>query len=87
MNNDNIDLQEHKYLRLNSVLELIPISRSTWYKWIQCGIAPKSTNISLRVAAWKAHDIKKLLIEMGKPEWTNHIKQKLKSAERQSRYP
>lgn len=77
--NENYDLHEHRYLRLKSVLEVIPVSRSTWYKWIQCGIAPKSTSISLRVAAWKIQDIKKLLEEMDQSDWQNKIKQKLKS--------
>ena len=75
MNND-FYLQEKRYLRLNSVLEIIPISRSTWYKWIQLGIAPKPTHISLRIAAWKAQDIEKLLDEMNTPEWNEKIRSK-----------
>ena len=80
--NDNecFDLSDHRYLRLKGVLELIPISRSTWYKWIQCRIAPQSTHISLRVAAWKAQDIKNLLDDMGKPEWSDNIKSKMSSS-------
>ena len=74
--NDDFYLQEKRYLRLKSVLELIPVSRSTWYKWIQIGIAPKPTHISLRIAAWKAQDIEILLDEMAKPEWNNKIKGK-----------
>ena len=76
---ENYDLTEYRYLRLKSVLEIIPVSRSTWYKWIQCGIAPKPTSISLRVAAWKIQDIKKLLEEMDQPDWQIKVKQKLKS--------
>jgi len=74
--NDDFYLQEKRYLRLKSVLELIPISRSTWYKWIQLGIAPKPTHISLRVAAWKYQDIENLLDEMAKPEWQDKIRGK-----------
>jgi len=77
-NYDDFDLYEHRYLRLKSVLELIPISRSTWYRWIQCGIAPQSISISLRVAAWKVQDIKDLLDEMGKPDWADKVTQKMK---------
>ena len=78
--NDNYDLKNHRYLRLKSVLELIPVGRSTWYRWIQCGIAPQPTGISLRIAAWKVQDIKDLLEEMGKPDWKEKIKSKLGSA-------
>jgi len=74
--NDDFCLQEKRYLRLKSVLELIPISRSTWYKWIQLGIAPQPTHISLRIAAWKAQDIEKLLDEMTKPDWNDKIRSK-----------
>ena len=74
--NDDFYLQEKRYLRLNSVLELIPISRSTWYRWIQLGIAPKPTHISLRIAAWKAQDIENLLNEMAEPEWSDKIRLK-----------
>lgn len=76
---DDINLKNERYLRLPSVLEIIPVSRSTWYLWIQRGIAPKPINISIRVAAWKAKDIKDLLDEMEKPDWLNNIKRKLKS--------
>lgn len=75
---DDFDLYDHRYLRLKSVLELIPISRSTWYRWIQCGIAPQSISISLRVAAWKAQEIKDLLDDMGKPDWVDNVTQKMK---------
>ena len=75
--NSDLYLHEKRYLRLKSVLELIPISRSTWYKWIQIGLAPQPTHISLRVAAWKVQDIENLLDEMSKPGWNNKIREKL----------
>ena len=77
---DCFDLYDQRYLRLKSVLELIPISRSTWYLWIQRGIAPQPTHLSLRVAAWKAQEIKDLLEDMGKPGWVDNITQKMKSS-------
>ena len=49
MKDYDFDLYDHRYLRLKSVLELIPVGRSTWYRWIQCGIAPQPTKLSLRV--------------------------------------
>ena len=77
MKDNDYDLKEHRYLRLNSVLELIPISRSTWYVWIQRGIAPQPKKISTRVAAWKLKDIKDLLDEIDKPDWEDKIRRKL----------
>ena len=81
MNDINeFNLYGHRYLRLKSVLELIPVSRSTWYLWIQRGIAPQPTHLSLRVAAWKVQDIKDLLDDMGKPDWADKVRQKMKPA-------
>ncbi len=80
MKDDNFNLYDHRYLRLKSVLELIPVSRSTWYLWIQRGIAPQPTHISLRAAAWKSQDIKDLLDDMGKPDWADKVTQKMKSS-------
>ena len=79
INHDDCELFDNRYLRLKSVLELIPVGRSTWYRWIQYGIAPQPTKISLRVAAWKAKEIKDLLDEMGQPDWGDTIKRKMKS--------
>ncbi len=50
MNDTNeFNLYDHRYLRLKSVLELIPVSRSTWYLWIHHGIVPRPTHTFLRV--------------------------------------
>jgi len=35
-----------KYLRLKSVLEIIPVSRSTWYRGMKSGIYPKPVKLS-----------------------------------------
>lgn len=74
--NDDDYLQDKRFLRLKSVLELIPVSKSTWYRWTQLGIAPKPTQISFRIAAWKAQEIENLLDEMTKPEWSDKIRRK-----------
>lgn len=79
---NDLQLKDLGYLRLKSVLEIIPVSRSTWYLWVQCGIAPQPTSISLRVAAWKVRDIKDILIKMDKPGWRDNIKQKLNILEK-----
>lgn len=45
------------FLRLPQVLELIPISRSGWWKGVKTGLYPKPVKLSPRVTAWKASDI------------------------------
>ncbi len=56
------DLPKVGYLRLWQVLELIPISKSTWYKGIMEGRYPRaSKRFGPRIAAWDVREIRKLL--------------------------
>ena len=67
------NLNDYGYLRVNDVLKLVPVSRSTWYVWVRRGVAPKSISISMNISAWKTRDIKNLLVEMEQPDWTNKV--------------
>ncbi|MBQ0820602.1 AlpA family phage regulatory protein [Microvirga sp. HBU67558] len=58
------DLGDEGYYRLNAIIGskgLLPISRSTWYSWIQQGKAPPPVSLGPRIAAWRKSDIRKLL--------------------------
>ena len=44
-------------LRLKQVLDIYPVSRSTWYSGIKAGIYPKGERISARAVAWHEEDI------------------------------
>ena len=50
-------LSEGDYLRLGQVLELVPVSRSTWYRGVKSGIYPRPVRLSERTVAWKAVEI------------------------------
>lgn len=54
--NDNMRL-----LRLNEVLKLIPMSRSTFYAGIKAGIYPAPIKLGARISAWKTSEILPLL--------------------------
>ena len=55
-------LPEVGYIRLEGILKLIPISKSTWYKGIAEGRYPKPTKrFGPRIAAWDVRDIRALL--------------------------
>lgn len=47
-------------LRLPQVLELIPVSRATWYAGVKAGIYPQQVKIGLRAVAWRRRDIEAL---------------------------
>lgn len=49
------------YLRLKMVLDIIPVSRSTWYRGIKNGVYPKQVKLSHKVAAWKLSEIRQCL--------------------------
>lgn len=57
------DLGELRYLRLRQVLELVPVSRATWWAWVKSGRAPKAIKLGPRVTAWRLSDIKRMLGE------------------------
>lgn len=48
------------FLRLKQVLEIIPVSRATWYAGVKSGRYPAQVKLGLRAAAWKRSDIDKL---------------------------
>lgn len=51
------DLPSGQYVRLNQILRMIPVSKSTWYRGIKSGIYPKPVRISTRASAWKMEEI------------------------------
>jgi predicted DNA-binding transcriptional regulator AlpA len=36
---------------------LVPVAKSTWWKWVAAGIAPAPIRIGPRCVAWRAEDI------------------------------
>jgi len=52
------------FFRLPQVLALIPISKSTWWKWVREGKAPKGTKIGPRITVWRESEIKGLVVDL-----------------------
>lgn len=46
------------FLRLEQVLQLIPVSKATWWNGCRSGQFPKPYKLAPRVTAWKTIDIK-----------------------------
>lgn len=49
------------FLRLNQVLALYPVGKSTWWSGIKEGKYPKGVKIGARATAWRIEDIKALI--------------------------
>jgi predicted DNA-binding transcriptional regulator AlpA len=50
-------IPETGFLRLSQVLELIPISKSSWWQGVRTGHFPPPVKISPRCTAWRNEDI------------------------------
>ena len=53
--------EQPQLLRLDQVLALYPVSRSTWFKGIKSGIYPKGVKVGKRITMWRKSDIQALI--------------------------
>ena len=49
------------FMRLNQILQVIPVSKSTWWAGIKTGRFPKPIKLGGRITAWKIQDINELV--------------------------
>jgi predicted DNA-binding transcriptional regulator AlpA len=54
-------LPETGFLRLPQVLNLIPVSKSTWWAGVRSGRYPKPVKLSVRCTAWRVEDLRSLI--------------------------
>lgn len=54
-------LPETGYVRISTILKIIPVSKSTWWAGVKDGRFPKSVKISPKVTAWRVEDIRALM--------------------------
>jgi len=49
------------YIRLKPLLQLLPISKSSWYAGIKDGKFPAPSKLGPRTSAWRVSDIAEIL--------------------------
>ncbi len=49
------------FVRLPTILKLLPISKSTWLTGVKSGHFPKPVRLGKRIAAWRIEDIRNLI--------------------------
>jgi prophage regulatory protein len=54
-------LPETGFVRLSTVLKIIPISKSSWWAGIKSGRYPQSVKLGIRTTAWRVEDIRNLI--------------------------
>jgi prophage regulatory protein len=50
-----------RLMRLPEVLTLIPVAKSTWWKWVAEGNAPSPVHIGPRCSGWRSSEIRRLM--------------------------
>lgn len=60
-----LKVKEDRLLRLNQVLELIPVSKSTWWTWCASGKAPKPVKLGERTTCWRLSEVMSLIEPAG----------------------
>lgn len=57
---------ETGFLRIPQILSLVPVGRSTWWRWCAEGKAPKPIKLGAKTTVWKAEDIAAFLEQLRK---------------------
>jgi len=64
-------LPEMYYLRLKQIIgdrnaeppipPIVPVGKSTWWKWVQEGKAPSPIELGPRVTVWRSEDVRQFV--------------------------
>ena len=57
-------LPDSGFIRLPTILKIIPISKSSWWLKVKSGHYPQSVKLVTRTTAWKVEDIRKLINDL-----------------------
>jgi prophage regulatory protein len=64
----NNGLPRSGFVRLNTILTVIPISKSTWWAGVKARRFPQPVKLGPRITAWRARDIQGLIDGMGRAD-------------------
>lgn len=56
------------FVRLSTILQILPIGRSTWWHWVKTGKAPAGVKIGANTTAWTVESIRELLAQYQHPK-------------------
>lgn len=54
-------LPEVGFVKIKTILEVIPVSKSTWWAGVKDGRYPQSVKLSSHSTAWRVEDIRSLI--------------------------
>jgi len=53
--------QQERFLRVNEVLEMIPVAKSTFYAKVKQGVFPKPIKFGRKLSMWRESDIRNFI--------------------------
>lgn len=59
-----IDSRNEELLRVRRVCGSVGVSKTTWYKWVQEGKAPKGIRLSPGITVWRKSDIESFIAQL-----------------------
>lgn len=62
---DTSSILKNKLLRINQVLALVPVGRSSWWDGCRTGRYPKPIKLGPRTTVWRAEDIAAFIENLG----------------------
>ena len=63
---DTNSIHPKRLLRINQVLALVPVGRSSWWEGCRTGRYPKPIKLGPRTTVWRAEDIAVFIVSLGK---------------------
>ena len=63
---DTNSIHPKRLLRINQVLALVPVGRSSWWEGCRTGRYPKPIKLGHRTTVWRAEDIAVFIESLGK---------------------
>lgn len=58
-------LPESGFVRLPTILQILPISKSTWWNGVNEGRFPQPVKLGPRTTAWPVEQVRKLINDLG----------------------
>ncbi|SBV99799.1 Prophage regulatory protein [uncultured delta proteobacterium] len=68
---DTSSILKKRLLRINQVLALVPVGRSSWWEGCRTGRYPKPIKLGPRTTVWRAEDIAAFIENLGTQEAGN----------------
>ena len=62
---DTSSILKNKLLRINQVVALVPVGRSSWWEGCRTGRYPKPIKLGPRTTVWRAEDIAAFIENLG----------------------